>query len=198
MIEFKDLNQETPYLKLKEKYDSAKAADQKIIQAISISSYSNELKEVNSRFVNLKFIDNKEFIFFSNYDSPKSQEFKGHNQITALIYWNSINVQIRLKAIIKKTSLKFNKDYFLNRSKEKNALAISSNQSMPIDSYESIKNKYAKTLELNNLKECPEFWGGYSFIPYYFEFWEGHDARINKRESHLYKDNKWIKFFLQP
>ena len=198
MIEFKDLNQETPYLKLKEKYDSAKAADQKIIQAISISSYSNELKEVNSRFVNLKFIDNKEFIFFSNYDSPKSQEFKGHNQITALIYWNSINVQIRLKAIIKKTSLKFNKDYFLNRSKEKNALAISSNQSMPIDSYESIKNKYAKTLELNNLKECPEFWGGYSFIPYYFEFWEGHDARINKRESYLYKDNKWIKFFLQP
>jgi pyridoxine/pyridoxamine 5'-phosphate oxidase len=31
--------------------------------------------EVDSRYVNLKFISNDEFIFFSNYDSPKASSF---------------------------------------------------------------------------------------------------------------------------
>ena len=91
MIEFKNLSNETPYLILKEKYDESLKANQQNIEAISISSYSDESKEVNARYVNLKFVDDKKFIFFSNYLSPKSKEFNNHNQITALIYWNSIN-----------------------------------------------------------------------------------------------------------
>ena len=73
------------------KYDESLKANQQNIEAISISSYSDKNKEVNARYVNLKFVDDKKFIFFSNYLSPKSKEFNNHNQITALIYWNSIN-----------------------------------------------------------------------------------------------------------
>ncbi len=54
MIKFNNLSQDTPYQILKEKYDDAEKAGQKIIEALSVSSYSKELKEVNSRFVNLK------------------------------------------------------------------------------------------------------------------------------------------------
>ena len=67
MIEFKNLSNETPYLILKEKYDESLKANQQNIEAISISSYSDESKEVNARYVNLKFVDDKKFIFFSNY-----------------------------------------------------------------------------------------------------------------------------------
>ena len=59
-----------------------------------------EVKEVNARFVNLKFVNDKNFIFFSNYNSPKSHDFREHNQITALIYWNNTNTQIKMKATI--------------------------------------------------------------------------------------------------
>ena len=198
MIEFFNLSQESPYLVLKRKYDDALSANQQNIEAISVSSYSTIFKEVNSRFVNLKFIDNNDFIFFSNYNSPKSQEFKGHNQITALFYWNSIKTQIRIKATIKKTTTSFNKEYFLNRSEKKNALAISSDQSKPISSFQLVQENYRKSLELINLKECPEYWGGYSFIPYYFEFWEGHDSRLNKREIYEMKEGNWKCLILQP
>ena len=198
MIQFNNLNKETPYLLFKEKYDDALKAGQKVIQAVSISSYDFKKQEVESRYVNLKFINNDEFIFFSNYHSPKASSFISHNQIAALIYWRSINVQIRIKARINKTSNTFNQKYFSTRSEEKNALAISSNQSKPISSYGEVKEKFIISMENDDLKKCPDYWGGFSFIPYYFEFWEGHESRINKREVFKKIDDSWSKSFLQP
>tara|TARA_B100000989_G_scaffold119543_1_gene88090 strand:- start:3787 stop:4383 length:597 start_codon:yes stop_codon:yes gene_type:complete len=198
MVKFNNLNKETPYQLFKEKYDQAVDAGQKGIEAISISSYSKEINEVDSRYVNLKFISKDEFIFFSNYDSPKASAFNTHNQISALLYWSSINIQIRMKALIKKTSKEFNQKYFSNRSEKKNALAISSNQSMQIDSYSQVRENYNRSLVSNDLKKCPEYWGGYSFVPYYFEFWAGHESRINKREVFDKIDGIWKHSFLQP
>ena len=198
MIQFNNLNPEIPYQLLKEKYDEALNAGQQGIEAISISSFNKNLNEVDSRYVNLKFISNDEFIFFSNYDSPKASSFNSHTQIAALLYWPSTNVQIRMKANIKRTTDEFNQEYFFDRSEEKNALAISSNQSKPIDSYGQVKENYNKSLKNDDLKKCPEYWGGYSFTPHYFEFWEGHESRINKREIFEKIDGVWKHSFLQP
>jgi len=198
MIQFNNLSQEIPYLIYKEKYDEALNAGQKGIEAISISSFNKEICEVDSRYVNLKFVSNNEFIFFSNYNSPKASSFISHDQITALIYWPCTSVQIRMKAKIKKTSNNFNQKYFFNRSEEKNALAISSHQSIPIDSYDQVKENYNKSLKNDDLKKCPDFWGGYSFVPYYFEFWEGHEFRLNKREAYKKNDDNWQYLILQP
>ena len=198
MVEFNNLNQEIPYQLLKKKYDNANDSDQKNIEAIVISSYNKGISEVDSRYVNLKFINNNEFIFFSNYESPKAAAFNSHNQIAALIYWSSINVQIRMKAKVKKTSKEFNQKYFFDRSEEKNALAISSNQSNEIASYNQVKENNNKSLKNDDLRKCPDYWGGYSFTPYYFEFWEGHESRINKREIFQKIDGVWKKSILQP
>ena len=198
MIKFDNLSDETPYRIFREKYEDSLKANQKIIEAICISSFSSKNKEVNARFVNLKIIKDKEFIFFSNYESPKSQDFISHDQITALIYWNSINTQIRLKANINKTSKNFNKSYFMDRDKKKNALAISSSQSNKIESYEQVELNYQKSLDNDKLTDCPDYWGGFSFIPYYFEFWQGHQSRLNKRKIYELQDNKWENFFLEP
>tara|TARA_Y100000991_G_scaffold208767_1_gene188138 strand:- start:342 stop:938 length:597 start_codon:yes stop_codon:yes gene_type:complete len=198
MIQFENYSQELPYLLFKEKYDDALNAGQKSIEAVSISSFNKELDEVDSRYVNLKFILNNEFIFFSNYESPKANAFISHKQIGALIYWPSINVQIRMKAIIRKTPNEYNQKYFSGRLEEKNALAISSNQSMPIDSYGQVKKKYVRSLENDDLKKCPEYWGGYAFIPYYFEFWEGEKFRLNKRNIYEKKQDNWQHLLLQP
>jgi len=198
MIKFKNLNQETPFQYLKEKYDEAVDAGQKSIEAISISSYNKEVDEVDSRYVNLKFINNDEFIFFSNYNSPKASAFISNNQIAALVYWPSINVQIRIKAKIKKTSNDYNQKYFFDRSEEKNALAISSNQSKIIDSFDKVQENFKKSIKNDNLKVCPKYWGGYSFTPYEIEFWEGNEFRLNKRNLYRKDNATWNHFILEP
>ena len=198
MIKFLNLCQDAPYTRFKKEYDIAIDANQENIEAISISSYSTLTNEINSRFVNLKIIDDKNFIFFSNYNSPKSIEFDSHSQISALFFWASTNTQVRMKANINKTLPEYNQIYFSDRAPKKNALAISSNQSKKTNSYEEVLKKYDRTLKLADLKDCPNFWGGFSFNPYYFEFWKGDESRINKREVYEKNDDKWDYFLLQP
>jgi len=198
MILFEDLSKELPYKAFRSAYDRAIDKNQGSIEAICISSFSKTLNEVNSRFVNLKYIINDKFVFFSNYNSPKSNEFDSHNQISALIYWNSINTQIRIKGKINRTQMDFNNTYFSKRDKYKNALAISSDQSKVTNSYDDVRERYLKVLDSNQLLECPDYWGGFSITPYYFEFWEGHKNRLNRRKVYEKHESSWKKYLLQP
>lgn len=198
MITFININQSEPFRKLKSFYDKAFELNQKSIDAIAVSSYSNINSIVDSRYVNLKYIDDNKFIFFSNYNSPKAQQFNEHDQVSILIFWNTINVQIRLSGKINKTSKSYNKTYFAKRNSGKNALAISSNQSEEIESYEIVKHNYFKTFNNNDLTICPDYWGGFYFIPSSIEFWKGEKDRINLREKYTFKNNIWKKTILSP
>ncbi len=198
MIKFINNYDAEPYQLIREKYDDAFIKNQSNIEAISVSSYSTYKNEVDSRFVNLKFVDGKKFIFFTNYNSPKAKQFLKHNQVSVNIFWNITNVQIRLKAKINKTSAEYNNKYFSERTHSKNALAISSNQSAVIESYDQIIKKYNISLNKANLKKCPDYWGGFYFVPYEMEFWHGHENRVNKR-IHFKLDNaNWKKSILEP
>lgn len=198
MIKFINLEQSIPFLSLHAKYDMALKKNQKNIEALCISSYNLINKEVESRFVNLKYVEGNKFIFFTNYNSPKATAFDSHNQVSALLYWQTINVQIRFKAKIKKMSHELNQRHFLQRSEEKNALAISSNQSQKIDSYSKVKENFYNALKNDDLNKCPKHWGGYFFTPYEIEFWKGDKFRLNKRDLYKKENNKWEHFILQP
>ena len=199
MINVDKMDVSEPYDIFRKYYEEARKKEQKIIEAISISSYDKKNSIVDSRFVNLKYVINDEWIFFSNYNSPKSIQFKSHEQISALIFWNSTNVQIRMKAKIQKTNSKFSDEHFQSRDTTKNLLAILSKQSEPISSYDDFLRNYEKNLSSKSkIITRPDYWGGFSFSPYYFEFWEGHDSRINKRKFYELKNQEWRGGFLQP
>ena len=179
MIKFLNPSVEKPYNHFQSLYQEAQENNQKGIEAISVSSYNQAKKEVEARYVNLKYIANDEWIFFSNYLSPKANQFEMHDQVSVLIYRASINTQIRMKARIFKTSPEFSDKHFNRRTKEKNALAISSRQSKAINSFEEVEKNFHDTLTIMTAETLrPDFWGGYSFVPYYFEFWQGHKLSL--------------------
>jgi pyridoxamine 5'-phosphate oxidase len=171
---------------------------QKAVEAFAVSSLLMDKTEVDSRFINIKIVDGSDFIFFSNYSSLKATHFLSHNQVALLTYWKNIDTQIRIKGIIDKTPAYYSDDFFKNRSKEKNFLAISSCQSKEIESYQLVLDKYKYAVKNNDPTVRPKYWGGYSITPYYFEFWSGNDSRINKREVYEHIKNKWRSHFLEP
>ena len=199
MIKIIDINNSKPYKIFTEFYNRALEKDEKHIEAINISSLNKPKNEVDSRYVNLKYIKNDEWIFFSNYNSPKSIQFLSHDQICATFFWKSIYAQVRIMARIEKTSSDFSDHHFMQRDDKKNALAISSNQSDITNSYEEVEKNYSEILKKKNLLlKRPHYWGGYSFTPYYFEFWEGHNSRLNRREAFKLIGDNWDEFYLEP
>ena len=199
MIDLINIASDLPHNRFLDLYKKALKENQRGIEAIAISSYDKSSNEVESRFVNLKYITGNEWIFFSNYLSPKAIQFESHDQISALFHWGAINTQVRLKAKINKTSAEFSDNHFQSRTKEKNALAISSNQSEQIDSFDFVKDNFYKTLaSMDSESKRPDYWGGYSFTPYYFEFWEGHENRLNQRHVFSMEEGSWSESLLQP
>ena len=198
MIKIQDISRKEPFQKFNTLYNCALDNNQNSIEAVNISSFNKQLQEVNSRLVNLKYIIDEDFIFFSNYNSPKSNEFESHDQISAVFFWPTINAQIRIKAKIFRTEENFSDKHYKSRSIEKNMLAHSSNQSEIISSYREVKENYHSLLDTSEIKSRPVFWGGFSFTPFYFEFWEGHRSRLNKREVFQLEDNEWKSFIIQP
>ena len=198
MIKIKFKNPSKPMLYLKELYENALKNDQKFPEACAISSSDHE-NSVDSRFVNIKYIFDNELIFFSNYKSPKAKQFEACNKVSALFFWSSIYIQIRMKGLIEKTDSNFSDKHFVNRAKQKNIIAKISNQSEEIDSYDTILKKFDNEIRKEENLERPDYWGGFSFKPYYFEFWEGNESRINKREVYEKHDHDhWKTRILQP
>lgn len=198
MIKFINISNSEPYQKLYSLYQSALSKGQQVIEAVCISSYSKDEKEVDARFVNLNCVDEDKLIFFTNYKSPKSIQFRSHNQIALTFYWTSINVQIRIKGRVSMLDKNRSNNHFEKRDYRKNALAIASKQSQEIKTYEDFIDIYNNILANNDLKKRPDYWGGYSVLPYYFEFWEGHESRVNKRIAYNLNDKDWKSSFLQP
>ena len=200
MIDITNINlQQGPLKEFNKFYNNAMSSKQQSIEAACISTIDASKKTVHSRFINIKYVDESNFIFFSNYESNKANEIKTCSKVSLAFYWNTVNIQIRIEGEISKLDELVSDEHFRNRSKKKNALAISSNQSKEIDSYETVQKNYQQELDkISDLSKRPIYWGGYTISPQYFEFWEGHESRINKRSVYKKNISSWNHYFVQP
>ena len=198
MITFSDLPQVTPYQLFHDSYLKASAAEQPHVHAAAISSYDPARQLVDSRYVNIKYIEGQDWLFFTNYNSPKAAAFSQHDQICALFFWPRTYTQIRIHANITKVSPERSDMHFHGRSDPKNALAIASAQSQSIDSIQTVIANFDRVLKNADLRKRPEYWGGYVFRPFYFEFWKGSEYRLNHRRAFKCNGNEWDETVLEP
>ena len=147
------------------------------------------------RTVLLKDIINGEFIFYTNYESRKSNEINETAKGAICFYWKSLNRQIRLIGSIKKVSKKVSDEYYNSRSRGSRIGAWASQQSRELESREILMNK-VKLFEskYNDDIPRPNFWGGFALKPVEFEFWQDGDFRLHDRFilKPTTVKNKWI------
>jgi len=197
MIEINNLIKSEPISLFEKLYKKAHNKNQLAIQAACLSTNSSK-NRIRSRFINIKYIKDNNFIFFTNYESDKANEIDLNPNVALNFYWNSIDVQVRIEGNITKTSESFSDEHWKKRTKAKNALALSSNQSKKIKSYDLVIKSHSDALKQENILNRPYYWGGYELKANYYEFWEGHVSRINKRKVYKIKDNEWQNYILQP
>ena len=64
----------------------------------------------SSRFVLLKHVDSHGFVFFTNYDSRKSQELLANPYASIAFYWKEVSRQIRVVGKVEKVARKESED----------------------------------------------------------------------------------------
>ena len=134
------------------------------------------------RTVLLKDIINGDFVFYTNYESRKSEEINETAKGAICFYWKSLNRQVRLVGSIQKVSDEISDEYYQSRSKGSRIGAWASKQSKELESREILMEE-VKLFEAkyNDDIPRPSFWGGFALKPVEFEFWEDGDFRLHDR-----------------
>ncbi len=134
------------------------------------------------RTVLLKDIIDGSFVFYTNYESRKSDEIFQTGKGSICFYWKSLNRQVRMVGHITKVDKEISDLYFSRRSKGSRVGAWASMQSRPLDSREQLINR-VKEFESKFDSDIPrpEHWGGFALSPIEFEFWQDGEFRLHDR-----------------
>lgn len=128
----------------------------------------------SSRFVLLKQLDKRGFVFFTNYTSRKSAELEQNPHAALAFYWKEVSRQVRVVGRVEKVSRAESEEYFRSRPLGSRLGAWASEQSKAVAEGEvqtrltEIKTKFGVGESTTHAEiPLPEFWGGWRVIPEY-------------------------------
>jgi pyridoxamine 5'-phosphate oxidase len=162
--------------------DQATAAGVHEPNAMVVATVSGEGRP-SSRLVLLKGLDDRGFVFYTNYDSRKSTEI-GHTPWCALLFpWHPLERQVRVEGPATRLSGAENAAYFATRPRASQLGAWASPQSQVVASRAELDQRYEAVAERFAEGEVPvpPYWGGFVVVPEVVEFWQGRRGRMHDR-----------------
>jgi len=168
--------------------------------ALSLAT-SNSKNEPNVRMVLLKGLSLKGFVFYTNLNSPKSQDLKHNPKAAMCFHWKSLQRQVRVSGTITQVEEKEADLYFNSRPYESRIGAWASDQSKGMNKREEFLEKINEyKIKYKDKKKLPrpKHWSGWCLNPSSIEFWLGDKYRIHERLKYNKILNNWKKEILYP
>lgn len=135
------------------------------------------------RMVLLKEVDEQGFTFYTNRESAKGEALAANPQAAFVLYWKSLNRQIRVRGPVEFVSDAEADAYFASRHPRSRLGAWASRQSRPLASREDLERK-VEDLEQrfrDGPIPRPPYWRGYRVRPASIEFWQDRASRLHDR-----------------
>jgi pyridoxamine 5'-phosphate oxidase len=155
----------------------------------------------SARVVLLKGVDQRGFVFFTNYGSRKGRELTENPQAALVFYWPDQERQVCIAGEVNKLPPAESDAYFRTRPRGSRLAAWASEQSSTVKDRAALEEKWQQREVQYAGQEIPRppFWGGYLLAPVRIEFWQGRPNRLHDRFRYTQQPDKtWLIERLSP
>ena len=155
----------------------------------------------SQRIVLLKQVDERGFVFYTNYSSKKAEDIQQNAKVSLHFPWHFIERQVKVCGVAEKVPTAESLKYFSSRPQESQLAAWASHQSHPIESRMLLMTQFQRIKEKFKSGKIPfpDFWGGYRIVPTEIEFWQGGSHRLHDRFVYRKTDQgNWVIQRLAP
>ena len=155
----------------------------------------------SARVVLLKGVDERGFIFYTNYESRKGEELARNASASLVFYWAGQERQVTIAGEVRKLPQAESEAYFRSRPRGAQLAAWASRQGTVLPAravLEARWNEYAARYPAREVP-MPAYWGGYVLAPTRLEFWQGRPNRLHDRFRYTRQpDQAWLIERLSP
>ena len=153
------------------------------------------------RWILLKEVDSRGFVFYTNAHSRKGREIDARPRAALACYWPDLGAQLRAEGPVEEVSPAEADAYWATRPFDSRVGAIASDQSAPLASTEALVGGVMDVLRdlAGRAPARPPHWTGFRVVPDALEFWRQGENRLHHRE--LYRrtaGGDWSHQLLYP
>jgi len=174
---------DNPIDQFREWFDQALEAEVEEPNAMTLATAGAD-GQPSARVVLLKGLDERGFIFYTNYDSQKGTELAQNPKAALVFWWEPLERSVRIEGEAERLPPEESTEYFHSRPRGSQLGAWASPQSHVIGErgvlHENLDELQAKYDDGEDIPR-PKNWGGYVVRPQNIEFWQGRPNRLHDR-----------------
>lgn len=154
----------------------------------------------SGRIVLIKDVDERGFVFYTNYESQKGQALIARPVASLTFFYPELERQIRIEGVVEKVSAEESDTYFNSRPRGSQIGAWVSQQSTVIASRAVLEDRQRdlETRFADQPVPRPPHWGGFRVIPDLIEFWQGRPSRLHDRICYRLAGGSWVLERVSP